>query len=140
MTRRFASPLLAIAALLALPAYAQAPAPSRPALANPASQNCIDKGGRLTMEKNGAGGEFGVCTFADDLQCEEWAMMRGQCRTGGIKVTGWRHQHDLRLWLPSSAQVPQRDQGAPVHGHDRELRTPDPRSQLRAFATIASPG
>ena len=89
MTRRFASPLLAIATLLALPAYAQAPAPSRPTLANPASQNCIDKGGLLTMEKNGAGGEFGVCTFAENLQCEEWAMMRGQCRTGGIKVTGF---------------------------------------------------
>jgi membrane-bound inhibitor of C-type lysozyme len=27
--------------------------------------------------------------FADDRQCEEWAMLRGQCRTGGIKVTGY---------------------------------------------------
>jgi putative hemolysin len=89
LTPRIVSPLLAIAALLALPVHAQDPAPSRPTIANPASQNCIDKGGRLSMEKNGAGGEFGVCTFADNLQCEEWAMMRGECRAGGIKVTGF---------------------------------------------------
>ena len=58
-------------------------------LANPASQNCAKKGGRLTIEKNPKGGEYGVCVFADKLQCEEWAMLRGQCRTGGIKVTGY---------------------------------------------------
>jgi membrane-bound inhibitor of C-type lysozyme/putative hemolysin len=29
-----------------------------------------------------------VCTFPDNLQCEEWAMMRGDCRNGGVKVTG----------------------------------------------------
>ena len=58
-------------------------------LANPASRNCVDKGGQLTIESNGKGGQFGVCTFADNRQCEEWAMMRGDCRTGGIKVTGF---------------------------------------------------
>ena len=68
-------------------AIAQTPAPPR--LANPASQNCIAKGGQLTMEKNGTGGQFGVCTFVDNLQCEEWAMLHGDCRTGGIKVTGY---------------------------------------------------
>jgi putative hemolysin len=34
-------------------------------LANPASRNCVDKGGQLTIESNGKGGQFGVCTFAD---------------------------------------------------------------------------
>src|SRR3954463_16823439 len=68
---------------------AVAQTPPQPRLANPASQNCIAKGGQLTIEKNGAGGQFGVCTFADNLQCEEWAMLRGECRTGGIKVTGY---------------------------------------------------
>lgn len=58
-------------------------------LANPASQNCAAKGGHLVIEKNGRGGQYGVCTFADNLQCEEWAMMRGQCPVGGIKVTGY---------------------------------------------------
>jgi putative hemolysin/membrane-bound inhibitor of C-type lysozyme len=58
-------------------------------LANPASQNCVDKGGRLILEKNRKGGQFGICTFPDNLQCEEWAMMRGDCPAGGIKVTGF---------------------------------------------------
>ena len=58
-------------------------------LANPASQNCVAKGGTLSVEKNPAGGEFGVCTFVDNLQCEEWAMLRGECREGGIRVTGY---------------------------------------------------
>ena len=47
------------------------------------------EGGRLSIEKNAKGGQFGVCTFPDNLQCEEWAMLRGQCRTGGIKITGY---------------------------------------------------
>lgn len=81
---RLVSSILVVLALVAPPAAAQ-----QAALANPASQNCIAKGGQLTMEKNGAGGEFGVCTFPDNLQCEEWAMLRGQCRSGGIKVTGY---------------------------------------------------
>jgi putative hemolysin len=76
--------------LALLVAFATVPvAAQQPQLANPASQNCIAKGGQLTMEKNGAGGAFGVCAFPDNLQCEEWAMMRGDCRTGGIKVTGY---------------------------------------------------
>jgi len=58
-------------------------------LANPASQNCAAKGGKVVIEKNPKGGQFGVCLFDDDMQCEEWAMLRGQCRTGGIKVTGF---------------------------------------------------
>ena len=58
-------------------------------LANPASKNCAARGGKLAMEKNPKGGEYGVCVFADNLQCEEWAMLRGQCRTGGVKVTGY---------------------------------------------------
>ena len=58
-------------------------------LANPASQNCGAKGGSLTIEKNAKGDQFGVCLFADNVQCEEWAMLRGDCRTGGIKATGF---------------------------------------------------
>ncbi|MET0917455.1 MAG: DUF333 domain-containing protein [Burkholderiales bacterium] len=64
-------------------------APNSSGLANPASQNCGAKGGTLTIEKNAKGDQFGVCLFADNMQCEEWAMLRGDCRTGGIKVTGY---------------------------------------------------
>ncbi len=34
-------------------------------------------------------GEFGVCYFEDNRQCEEWALFRGECPVGGVKVTGY---------------------------------------------------
>lgn len=58
-------------------------------IANPASENCINKGGTLTIQSRGDGGEYGICTFEDNKQCEEWAMMRGECPVGGIKITGY---------------------------------------------------
>ena len=81
---RFPAALMTL--ILAVPAIAQSAAP---ALANPASQNCVAKGGMLTIEKQPQRGEYGVCVFADNLQCEEWAMLRGRCRVGGVKVTGY---------------------------------------------------
>lgn len=72
--------------VLAGAAGAQVPAPR---LANPASQNCVAQGGELVIEKAPGGGQYGVCLFGDNRQCEEWAMLRGECRTGGIKVTGY---------------------------------------------------
>ncbi|MFO1415464.1 MAG: DUF333 domain-containing protein [Burkholderiales bacterium] len=79
-----------LGALAAAMAHAQSAAPAAGAtLANPASQHCVATGGKVVIEKNGAGGEYGVCLFADNLQCEEWALLRGQCRAGGIKVTGF---------------------------------------------------
>lgn len=71
----------------ATPAPAETPAAA--GIANPASENCIKQGGTLTILKNGEGGEYGVCTFEDNLQCEEWAMFRGDCPVGGIKITGY---------------------------------------------------
>ncbi len=67
-----------------------APAPATgTGMANPASENCTKQGGTLTIEKRGDGGEYGVCTFEDNQQCEEWALLRGECRVGGVKVTGY---------------------------------------------------
>lgn len=56
--------------------------------ANPASANCVKAGGRLAIEKK-PGGEYGVCYFDDNRQCEEWALLRGECPVGGRKVTGY---------------------------------------------------
>ncbi len=64
-------------------------AASTPALPNPASQNCVAQGGRLEIEARPDGGQFGVCYFEDNRQCEEWALLRGECPTGGVKVTGY---------------------------------------------------
>jgi len=68
-------------------ASAQAP-PSRQ-LANPASVNCMQKGGTLQIERRPVGGEYGVCVFIDNYQCEEWALFRGDCPVGGLRVTGY---------------------------------------------------
>jgi len=46
---------------------------------NPASENCINKGGSLKIKKNAEGGEYGECTFPNGKVCEEWALYRGEC-------------------------------------------------------------
>lgn len=57
--------------------------------ANPASQRCIEEGGTLQLEQRPDGGQFGVCVFADNRQCEEWALFRVECPVGGLRVTGY---------------------------------------------------
>lgn len=58
-------------------------------LANPASANCVEQGGMLNLESRPDGGQFGVCYFMDNRQCEEWALLRGECPVGGLKITGY---------------------------------------------------
>jgi len=76
------------------PALTEKPSPSSvPAkeagIANPASVNCEEKGGKLAMHDRGELGIYGVCVFEDNRQCEEWALYRGECPEGGVKVTGY---------------------------------------------------
>jgi putative hemolysin len=77
---------LASSAALCLPA---AHAQTSVTRANPASTHCVDQGGSLAFEKDGSGGQFGLWRFDDNRQCEEWALLRGQCPAGGIRVTGY---------------------------------------------------
>ena len=56
---------------------------------NPALLNCINKGGTILIQKRGDGGEYGICIFEDNRQCEEWALFRGKCPVGGVKITGY---------------------------------------------------
>ncbi|HEX4987055.1 MAG TPA: DUF333 domain-containing protein [Burkholderiales bacterium] len=58
-------------------------------LANPAAENCARLGGRVAIELHPGGGEYGICLFGDNRQCEEWALMRGHCPAGGLKVAGY---------------------------------------------------
>ncbi len=58
-------------------------------IANPASQNCLEQGGTLSIDKRGDIGQYGICIFEDNMQCEEWALLRGDCPVGGLKVTGY---------------------------------------------------
>src|SRR5258708_3524322 len=60
-----------------------------PQLANPASQNCVKQGGLLKIERRPDGGQYGVCIFTDNYQCEEWALLRGECPKNGLRVTGY---------------------------------------------------
>ena len=76
----------AVLAVLATLSFAE---PASTALANPASENCVAQGGKLSIEQRGDQGEFGVCYFEDNQQCEEWALLRGECPVGGVKVTGY---------------------------------------------------
>jgi len=58
-------------------------------IANPASQFCIQSGGELSIRTDNDDGQYGVCVFDDNRQCEEWAMLRGRCPLGGRKITGY---------------------------------------------------
>ncbi|MDA5498252.1 DUF333 domain-containing protein [Yersinia aleksiciae] len=48
-------------------------------MANPASVNCANAGGILTLAKQLNGGSVGMCQLPDGKRCEEWALMRGAC-------------------------------------------------------------
>jgi uncharacterized protein len=48
-------------------------------IANPASVNCEQKGGKLEIRTTAGGDQYGVCTFLDGSECEEWALLRGEC-------------------------------------------------------------
>jgi putative hemolysin len=51
-------------------------------MVNPASVFCEKSGGKLDIRKDTQGGEYGVCVFAADSECEEWDLMRGACMPG----------------------------------------------------------
>jgi putative hemolysin/predicted secreted protein len=54
-------------------------------MANPASVACGKAGGITGMMKDAAGGEYGMCTFANGTSCEEWALFRGEgCKAGVV--------------------------------------------------------
>jgi hypothetical protein len=63
-------------------------------IANPASSNCITNGGTLEIRKSKIG-EYGVCLFEDNRQCEEWALLRGECPVGGLKITGYQSEAEI---------------------------------------------
>ena len=57
-------------------------------IANPASTYCVEQGGKIVIQKRDDGGEYGVCVFSDNRQCEEWAFFRAECPAGGILISG----------------------------------------------------
>lgn len=81
MQRLLVLVLSLIALLGLLSACAPITAPDGAGIANPASENCVAQGGTLVI-RQGDGGEVGYCVFADGSECEEWALMRGECAPG----------------------------------------------------------
>ena len=53
-----------------VPEYSTSTMPSV-GLANPASTNCIVRGGDLQMKTTAGGAQFGLCYFEDNRACEE---------------------------------------------------------------------
>ena len=92
------------------------PAPAPPV--NPAaatvspSQNCESQGGSRTVER-AFDGEIGVCVFGGSRQCEEWALLLGECPRGGIPVAGYATSFERhcairggRMTIPGCALSP----------------------------------
>nr|WP_322044956.1 DUF333 domain-containing protein [Paraburkholderia sp. J67] len=65
-----------------LPPSAQSSAQQRAGLANPASVNCVHSGGTLQIVETNDG-QMGICKLPNGRQCEEWALLRGECQAGG---------------------------------------------------------
>jgi putative hemolysin len=78
--------------LIAVLALAACTTKAPPDLANvspqSAAQNCETLGGKRRTER-GADGEITVCVFPSNRQCEEWALLLGECARGGIDVSGY---------------------------------------------------
>lgn len=53
-------------------------------IANPASTNCVEKGGKVIIEEE-SNGQVGYCVFDDGSKCEEWSFYRGECKKGDMK-------------------------------------------------------
>jgi putative hemolysin len=55
-------------------------------LANPASTYCVNHGGALKM-KTGPAGQYGICTFSNGSQCDEWQYFKGECSPTQTSLT-----------------------------------------------------
>jgi putative hemolysin len=84
MTMKLREVALAIvAACMLVSCSSKAP----PEVDNAASRNCADKGGQQRLE-SGPFGTIGICSFGEK-QCEQWALLRGECPRGGMAVAGY---------------------------------------------------
>ena len=47
-------------------------------MANPGWTFCVNHGGTFHI-KTGPAGQYGMCTFSNGSQCDEWQFFRGEC-------------------------------------------------------------
>jgi putative hemolysin len=48
-------------------------------IGNPASQHCVESGGKLVIHTADDMSEYGICVLSDGTECDEWAYLRGEC-------------------------------------------------------------
>ena len=49
-------------------------------IANPASVNCVEKGGKSEIRTDADGNQYGMCIMSDGRECDEWTFFReGTC-------------------------------------------------------------
>jgi len=81
-------------------------------ISNPASVYCQEQGGQLEIRERKIG-QYGVCLFEDNRQCEEWALFRGQCPIGGLKITGYENDAEVYCAI-TGGQVESLDAETPM--------------------------
>ena len=81
-------------------------------------------------EQRGDGGEYSVCLFEDNRQCEEWAVARGQCPVGGVKVSGYNTSAARYCAITGGQYTPTGNEGAP----DEQAPAPSMSAQCDVWA------
>jgi putative hemolysin len=79
--------ILAVIALIALTAGCSKKTDIN-GIANPASENCVAKGGTLTIQTAADGSQSGICTLSNGTVCDEWAFYRGECGRQNTNTCG----------------------------------------------------
>jgi putative hemolysin len=82
----------------------------KPSLANPAAQNCLDKGGKLKTVKETAG-DLGICQFDDGTECEEWQFYQEQCQKGQLKTADTTHPYSGLIKKTATGYLLKADSG-----------------------------
>lgn len=60
--------------------------PGQSMVVNPASQYCLEQGGISEIRPDALGNQMGFCKFTDNSECEEFALLKGDCLPGQNKI------------------------------------------------------
>lgn len=58
------------------------------------SQKCTNEGGEFVI-KTKENGEFGVCVFENNNECEGVALLNGDCPSGGINIADYENEKQI---------------------------------------------
>lgn len=76
MTKKILFILCGSTLVLSACSTTKTPTPQKIGMPNPASQYCIDQGGKLEMKKNANGDAYANCILPDGRVIEEWQLFR----------------------------------------------------------------